>query len=385
MSNSSNNSSSGITSAQNFFFSKFGNWLDRQGLHEFAILEGINRGTQLGTAVVLSFAILDLLLTVDRQDSFIQCAFIRGFMAVICAYYSWKNHCFYSIEGIENHRGNEKFVKRRVFIGLVIIHIVANGTALIGYLIDGSRSNYFAGIVMVFVVMSILIPVSSEFLAYNMLLVIIFYVATLYMAEKRVLLSVEALSNLTMVIGGAVVSWFGASMNHRRKSTANGELMTAASGETNVKPPPSSTKVSVALFRVMLTLAFPIGSVALSEKFNRGSPEHFDALNGVKVNDLQEPDGNFEFRNTTQYPVTLEHAQIFVPLKSGKSVFVDVATSTDKALVILPRMKVRIYSHKGNIGLYFFTPPENVDLAAIQDENAYLIKLVGYRVIKHDE
>jgi hypothetical protein len=376
---------------QSFFFSKCRHWLEQQDLHSFSVLEGINRGTQLGTVVVLLFAVLDLLLMADRQDSFIQCTFIRGFMAALCAFYSWKNHCFYSVQSMKSHRKNDRLVRRRVMIGLTVIHVVADGTAMIGYLIDGSRSNYFAGVIMVFVVMSILIPIKPGFLAFNMVLMIAFYVGTLYMAEKRALLSVEALSNLTMVIGGAVVSWFGANMDHRRRSVEGDQLIPpvqeddASAFTANTQSPTSSTKVSVALFRVMLTLAFPIGSVALSEKFNRGSPDHFDALNGVAVSDLQELDGNFEFRNTTQFPITLEHAQIFIPLTNGKSIVVDITSSTEKVPIILPRMKVRVYSHKQSVGLYSFAIQAGTDFSLIQPSNAYHVKLMGYRITKSDD
>lgn len=340
--------SEGHVSEKSGFFDVIKNYIDDQHLERFDVINGIYRGLQLAIFVIAAFVISDMaLLLPDRKDDLNYCLIIRLIMLGSSGFYVWWCHPIYGKEGdkIKSDKSNMKY---RSIIGIIILQIIGNGTTLIALKMDGGNSNYFSGVIMVFIGTAILIPFRSGLLVGKMAFMIIFYYAGLILDEGTFFISINSFSNLSMLIGGAAVSWYGSIMIH---ATCNSSLPNQS------QEGPKKPKYITHLFQVSGAIASSIGTLFLP--ISNRIPEKHISMPAINIIGLNSSDGSIEYRNTSEYGISLETAQILTRHNQQEMLF-DVKFKGESPKIIPPGETVRIYLKTQIDGEYFVDSISNI-------------------------
>ncbi len=358
--------------------------VDDPALGELAVLRGLYRGIQLGVVIMIAFIFEDhALLDPDRHEEFMRCLYARLVMIGASGLFIFAAHTFFDIEdGAEmaaTQRGKVEAIRLYSICGLIVMQIVGLGTIYIGHVINGSQSNYFAGVIMVFIGVAIMVPISPRLLVINMFIMISAHALSICWDEHRLVPSTIALSNLSMLVGGAAVSWYGSHTMHRlraQRKVAGAESIPTPLEE---EKPSRFSRNTVALIRVFIGVVFSVVSIqARVNIYNNEVADKNISLPAITmIGEVGATDASIQFRNSTRFAISLENAQVIFPI--GQALILDVKTDDEKNIeVIPPDHTVRIYL-SDTTRKYYLDKSDQIN-KSIKGCFPNLIRLVGFRV-----
>lgn len=387
-------------------------WFFDQDACKFDVVHGLHTSLALGAAICLLFICSDKALLHDSNYDFNVCLAFRIIMIGMCfCYVAFAHKKFF--DGTEEKkneaRTNQPKLRFYSVTGLLIVHLLSFLTGVIGIIVGGSESNYFAGVIMIFVGIGILVPLKPSFFAFNVAIMTGFYYVCLVYDERAVIPSVPALSNLVMVISGATISWFccasiaeikAAHHNdskavenqqaHATVSLGNGENDHAneAISQKNIVNQVGETDEDKKEWHQQIQNLIKLGGVIIvpmlglfmTAYIGGGVADRHLSIPAVNIIGPGAGDEMIEFRNTARLPITLETAQVVVQYNHRDYSFqIQGKNASEK---IEPGETWRIYTHDGKNdviegGQYIETSNVGLDLSKV---NLKAIRIWGFHV-----
>lgn len=355
-------------------------YIHNQELENFDTLNGLYKSLQLAISVTVAFILSDLvLLYPDRtKDDFQFCLIVRLTIILTAGIFLFICHAVYEENGAEL-RKDASFMRHRCLLGLLVLQIIGNGTSMIAMKIDGGSSNYFSGLIMVFVGMAVLVPIRSGLLATNMAIMIVFYYICLWWDEGTWFISVNSISNITMLFGGAAVSWYGCKTMYKLRNP------TAA-----ISPPSSAIKKPRYIYdlaRVAGTIVTGVLALFARMEKDRSVPEKHLSIPAINIIGVNSQDCSIECRNISSHPIMINNAQVlFGSTNRREDVIAEVKFSGQAAYHINPGATVRLYLDKPGLPGYYIDYQGQTTLEGLSKYLAKVdpktIRLFGFHLLK---
>ena len=285
-----------------------------------------------------------VLLKPDRiGDDFVICLFCRLVVIAACWWYTVWTTQIINHEHAEHHKNDSDGLACRALVGLVILQLIAFFTSVIAVQIGGAQSNYFAGVIMVFVGIAVMIPIRPVVLAWKMLLMILVYALLVDIDEGQVIPSIAALTNIALMIGGAAVAWYGCRAldkyrliqeNEIQSSNATPSAVGELDGVRDDAEIPIKTKNAFDIFRVALTILIPVvGAAAKSLTSDKYIPGDSSTIEGKSLTFVGGNAATVDFRNTTGFTINLSNAQIFFKIDGNRYIIKDIKNNGTREIV----------------------------------------------------
>ena len=189
-------------------------WADKD-LSSKNVLDGMFFSAILALLVVPSYGAVDymLLAHVGKFELLYQCWGIRLVIVVSCGLFIFCTHN-HTKKPIEAQRRSR--TKQLIIMGIMTQQLIALGMTLLTIRMGGSDHGYYAGLMMVFIGVTVMNPWRPLFTGIHTFTMFAMFLISVSMLDSLSINDRESLSNILFLAGGFVVSIVGASTYHNR-------------------------------------------------------------------------------------------------------------------------------------------------------------------------